>query len=255
MRIMTFNIRFDNPTDEVYGWDRRRDMVCSLIQRHRPSLFGTQEGRWHQLVYLRDHLSGYSMHAAGRVVDESCQYPTIFSRTEEFDSIEGADRWLSMTPLVHRSSDWNSAFPRMMSWVRVSRRLDQRNLWAVVTHLDHASPDARLQQASLLADFVTAWAGPLIVMGDFNDHPGSAVHHRLTRRDTGLRDTWQALGRPEDTDSMTHHDACGVPQKTRMDWILVSRHFDIRDAMIIRDHGKDSYPSDHYPYVVDVECA
>jgi len=255
MRIMTFNIRFDNPADDAYGWDYRRDLVCSVIKRYDPCIIGTQEGKWHQLVYLRDHLSGYSIHAPQRIIDESSQYPTLFYSSDQFESIEGADRWLSRTPLVHRSSDWNSTFPRMMSWGRIIRRHDQRDLRVAVTHLDHANPDARLQQASLLADFVKQWNGPSIVMGDFNDHPGSPVHQLLTSRGTGLHDTWQALGRPENEESMTHHGFQGIPQKTRMDWILVSRHFEIRDAMIIRDHWQGSYPSDHYPYVVEAECA
>ena len=83
MRIMTFNIRFDNPADDAYGWDYRRDMVCSVIKRYDPCIIGTQEGKWHQLVYLMDHLSGYSIHAPQRIIDESSQYPTLFYSSDQ----------------------------------------------------------------------------------------------------------------------------------------------------------------------------
>jgi endonuclease/exonuclease/phosphatase family metal-dependent hydrolase len=63
------------------------------------------------------------------------------------------------------------------------------------------------------------------------------------------------LGREEDEKSMTHHGFTGMPKKTRMDWILVSKHFRVIDAQIIRDNSEGSYPSDHYPYMVDLEWA
>ena len=36
---------------------------------------------------------------------------------------------------------------------------------------------------------------------------------------------------------------------TRMDWILVSPHFRVQDASVIRGHVEGRYPSDHFPYM------
>jgi endonuclease/exonuclease/phosphatase family metal-dependent hydrolase len=52
---------------------------------------------------------------------------------------------------------------------------------------------------------------------------------------------------------MTHHGFTGIPQKTRMDWVLVSKHFRVVDARIIRDNAEGRYPSDHFPYLVELE--
>lgn len=38
-----------------------------------------------------------------------------------------------------------------------------------------------------------------------------------------------------------------------MDWILVSRDFVVRDAVVIRDHVEGLYPSDHFPYMATLE--
>lgn len=77
----------------------------------------------------------------------------------------------------------------------------------------------------------------------------------LTSPETGLRDTWQILGRIENSDSTTHHDFNGTLQKARIDWVLVSPHFRVTDARIIMDRFEDRYPSDHFPYMVDLSTS
>lgn len=251
--VMTFNIRFETEEDRENTWESRRDLVVELMTRHAPRVLGTQEGMWHQLKYLQGHLPGYTLLSPFRVIDESCQYPSIFYRTAEFEFQEGGEFWLSKTPAVHRSKDWDSAFPRMMSYGRFMDRETKERIWCIVTHLDHQGTEARRCQGEMIADFVRRRRGPVILMGDFNDRPGSAVHGILTGPDTGLCDTWQVLGREEDEMSMTHHGFRGTPQKTRMDWILVSTHFRVVEARIIRDNRHGRYPSDHFPYAVDLE--
>ncbi len=68
-----------------------------------------------------------------------------------------------------------------------------------------------------------------------------------------MTDTWQALSRREDNGSMIRHDFLGRPRSFRMDWILYSRGLAVRDAIILRDNQDGFYPSDHYPYMVDLE--
>ena len=105
----------------------------------------------------------------------------------------------------------------------------------------------------MISEWVRERNGPVILMGDFNDSPGSALHVLLTKPDTGLRDAWQLLEREEDATSFTRHRFDGLPQKTRMDWILFTSQFHILDAYIIRDHWGTSYPSDHFPVMAEVE--
>lgn len=250
---MTFNIRFENQADVGNRWEDRRDLVCDVIRSSAPDMVGTQEGTWQQLIYLQSQLAGYVLHAPQRVIDDICQYPTLFYQKNRFDPAGGGDRWLSTTPAIHRSKDWNSAFPRMMSWGRFYDRQAEQYVWVVVTHLDHVNSAARWQQGLLVGEFVKACSGPCIAMGDFNDQPNSRIHQLLTSGEVGLQDTWQVLGRPENELSMTHHGFEGIPQKTRMDWILVSEHFQVKDAHIVRDHLNGQYPSDHYPYTADIE--
>jgi len=254
MRVMTFNLRFDNEQDAADGWVYRRRLVVELILKLNPSILGTQEGTPAQLHYLQSELSDYRMLTGTRPADdEACQYPTIFYQPKAFRCLENDELWLSSTPLVHRSKDWDSAFPRMMSYGLLEDLELGRELLVMVTHLDHIGRTARLAQARIIRDW---WGGRRvagILMGDFNDAPGSEVHRLLTDDRGGWIDSWVALGRGEGVESMTHHDFRGNAEKCRMDWVLHTRQLRSLDACIVRDHFDGRYPSDHFPYVVELD--
>lgn len=252
IRIMTFNIRFENDQDGSNAWFYRRELVVKVIRRYLPDIFGVQEGRWNQLLYLQDHLP-YHLNAIGRTVDSTCQYPTLFIRKDCLEVMEGGEFWLSKTPEVHRSKDWDSAFPRMLNYAKVRFSNTPDFFWTAVTHLDHKGVKARYEQAKIIVSWIKKRIGePLILMGDFNDGPTSPVHELLTGPETGLFDTWQLMSMKEDADSFTHHGFTGVPHDSRIDWILVTPHFKVLQAKILRDNFSGRYPSDHFPYMVDL---
>jgi endonuclease/exonuclease/phosphatase family metal-dependent hydrolase len=251
---MTFNLRFENSSDGPNAWQYRRELVTDLIEKYGPSILGTQEGMCSQLDYINNNLSEYSLHAPHRTLDATCQYPTLFFHKDGFRVHEVGEFWLSKTPKVHLSKSWDSAFPRMMSYARVSEVNDDKEFWVVVTHLDHMGAEARYQQARIIKDWLRTKNNPVILMGDFNDSPGSPVHHLLTSSETGLQDTWKILNNEEEhKDNFTHHAFTGIPQKSRMDWILVSQHFHVIEVDIIKDNTENRYPSDHFPYLVKLD--
>lgn len=256
MRVMTLNLRFENDRDRENAWSRRRDLVIDVIRRFEPSILGTQEGTPGQLRYLRDRLTDYCMVEPPRPEDETCQYPTLFVLEKRYLLCESGEIWLSTTPGIHRSKDWDSAFPRMLSYALLEDLQNQRRLWAAVTHLDHLGLQARIEQARIIARWMISRATvPRVLLGDFNDAPGSPTHRTLTSPDVGLLDSWELAGGIEDERSMTHHDFHGVPEKFRMDWVLLSRDFQVREALVDRDHQAGRYPSDHFPYGAVLEWA
>lgn len=251
MRVMTFNLRFENDRDGEDRWLLRRELVAEIIECYGPALLGTQEGTPAQLDYLCARLSAYEMVAGERPEDPTCQYPTLFHRRDRLDCLSSGEFWLSRTPSVHRSKDWDSAFPRMMSYGRFRDRETGCELWAAVTHLDHLGVVSRLEQGRLIARWVRERRGPVVLMGDFNDAPDSPVYRLLTGDEVGLVDSWTALGLPEGEAGMTHHDFRGAPQKCRMDWVLAGHQLTPVGAEIVRDHFYGRYPSDHFPFFAD----
>ncbi len=252
MRVMTFNLRFENDQDGENAWNYRRHLVVKLIKQYAPDILGTQEGRVSQLDYLEENLTDYQMHAPSRLLDDTCQYPTLIFRKNRFKIMEGNEFWLSKTPHIHRSKNWDSAFPRMLSTATVEMSESGQVFSVAVTHLDHMGKIARLKQAEIIARWVQEKTVPVILMGDFNDGPGSKPHAALVNKNTGLSDTWEELGHPEGEESFTHHAFTGTPRKSRIDWILTTVPPYITDARIRHDQFEGRYASDHFPYCVDL---
>ncbi len=250
IRVMTFNIRFDNPDDGEKCWDNRKELVSSTIKKYHPHIIGIQEATWRQIRDLKSMLPDYAFCLQGRVWDDTCQYPTLVYKTDAIECNQNGEFWLSTTPSVHRSKDWGSAFPRMLSYAEFDVVDLGTKITVAVTHLDNKSAKARLKQARVIMDWYHNSDGPYILMGDFNELPGGEIHSLLTS--SAFIDTWKELGFPEDESSMTHHDFSGTPDKGRLDWILVTSHFMVLNGEIVRDSIEGAYPSDHFPYYVDL---
>ncbi len=250
---MTFNLRFDNDFDGDNRWPNRRDFLVRTILKYRPHLVGTQEGKPSQLAFLEDNLSGYCISAGSRHWDDHCQYPTLYYSDEHFALLDSNEFWLSQTPEVHLSKSWDSAFPRMISYAFLESRQTGKQLWVSVTHLDHISEWARIEGARMIRDWAIERRAPIILLGDFNDCPGSEVHRSLNKPVGPFKDCWKALGKSEDRQSYTHHGFSGTPAKGRIDWILITQEITVRDVAIVRDQEDGRYPSDHFPVWVDLQ--
>jgi endonuclease/exonuclease/phosphatase family metal-dependent hydrolase len=253
VRVMTFNLRFENDLDGDNSWASRRDLLIQTIRKYRPHVIGTQEGKPAQLAFLGDHLTGYRISAELRHWDDYCQYPTLFYWEELFRLVEGDEFWLSETPSVHLSKSWDSAFPRMISSAHLEVKETRRRLWFSVTHLDHISERARIEGARMIRDWTLARRAPTVLAGDFNDAPGSETHRILTLPEGPFLDSWERLGRVEDESSFTQHGFTGIARLGRIDWILITPEFRVVDAAIGHDQKDGRYPSDHFPYMVDLE--
>jgi len=46
IKVMTFNVRYDNPRDSVNAWPNRASQVCNFIKDEQPDLLGMQEVLW-----------------------------------------------------------------------------------------------------------------------------------------------------------------------------------------------------------------
>lgn len=253
LRVMTFNLRFENDLDGDNHWLNRRDFLVRTILQYRPHVVGTQEGKPSQLTFLEENLDGYRISADSRHWDDYCQYPTLYYLEEHFALLESDEFWLSETPELHLSKSWDSAFPRMISYGYFEAIQTNKKFWVSVTHLDHISQRARIEGAMMIRDWALDRKAPVVLLGDFNDYPGSEVHRTLNEPLGPFADSWQALGKPEDQRSYTHHGFSGIPAKGRIDWVLATREFRVLDVALVRDHEAGRYPSDHFPFWVDLK--
>lgn len=252
MRLMTFNLRFATPIDGPNEWEYRKELVVEIILAHGPHLLGTQEGTIPQLEYLAAHLTDYLPLTGHRTVDRTCQYPTIFYRKDLLQVSKSGEFWLSETPTVHRSKSWDSAFPRMVTYGLFQEQGRDLWFWFADTHLDHISAQARLQGARMIREHFFRRQQPLILVGDFNEPPESPVYRQFLGDGSPLQDSWRVLHPPE-MESTSQHNFDGCPRGSRIDWILLSQPFKVKEAFMVTDNLNGRYPSDHFPYAVEVE--
>ncbi len=253
MRVMTFNLRWANPADGPDAWEYRKELVVETIQACRPELLSTQEGTVPQLEFLAASLSGYLPLTGHRQVDPFCQYPTIFYRDGAFQVSESDEFWLSETPQEHMSKSWGSAFPRMVTYGLFRELRRDLSFYFLDTHLDNISAEARLNQARMICRHFLDRQKPLILAGDFNEAPDSPVYRQFVGPDSPFRDSWREL-HPAGEEATTVHAFDGQPRGSaaRIDWILVTPPFVVREAAVITYHQGGRYPSDHFPYQVEV---
>lgn len=256
---MSFNIRYGSAKDGENHWEKRKPLVAQTIQTFSPDLLGTQETLGFQKQYLEDQLPQYSSIGVGREDGgQTGEMTAIFYRTERFEHLDEGHFWLSETPEVVGSKSWDSSLPRICSWVKLrDRQTDDQPILFVNTHLDHRGPEARKQSAMLLRKKIDKLGKGFacILTGDFNAAPNSEPY-RILFADPGQANPQSIT--LIDTFAKTHPNAAGreasfsgfrpnILEGTRIDWIAVSKDWQIDAAAIDRTDYDGRLPSDHYP--------
>ena len=253
MKLLSFNIRFDNPHDGAHAWPHRRDFLSSIINEFAPDIMGTQEGRKPQLMELGAKLKGLSIIDHHRDWIEDRMYPTLFYNSKRFELLKSGDIWLSETPYEAGSSSFESAFPRLCTWANFKCRHSSLRFCCANVHLDHVRESTRLAQAKVLASEISKHSKgtALILMGDFNSAPSSLVRNQLLRELRDLRDPWEFLGQPE---TPSYHNFGPIPaDATRIDWFLISERFKPLAIELDQVSQGELWPSDHYPLKLTIE--
>ncbi|MDR6320746.1 endonuclease/exonuclease/phosphatase family protein [Actinoplanes couchii] len=252
LKVMTFNLRHSGDAPPR-SWELRRPVMRDLLTTAGPHLLGTQEGLPDQLADIENDLGDhYDRIGLGRDGDDRGEQMAIFFDTTRLAPREFGHYWLSSTPEVPGSASWGTAFARMVTWVLFDDLETGRRFYAVNTHLDHMSADARFRGARLITERIAGFEKlPVVMTGDFNSPAGPASEpYRVLTEQAGLRDAWvgaQVRG-PE---FGTFHDYQRlVPGGRRIDWILTTPDVTTTAAMM-NTTGQDAlYPSDHLPVQV-----
>jgi endonuclease/exonuclease/phosphatase family metal-dependent hydrolase len=257
VRVMSFNIRYGTAADGENRWDVRKEFLAETVQAFAPDLLGTQETLGFQRDFLAAAMPGYGSLGVGRDDgDQSGEMMAIYYREDRFERLEEGHFWLSETPDVVGSKSWDSSLPRMVTWVRLRDRRQEKSppVLFLNTHFDHRGPEARLESARLLRR-QTEKLGQgcrVIVTGDFNAGEESAPYQALFGEVDGnpspLVDTYRVVHsekqHAEGTFSGFRADATSGP---RIDWIGVTRNWQILSADIDRTARDGRTPSDHFP--------
>jgi len=254
IKVMTFNIRFDNPRDSMNAWPNRAPMVAVFIDEQIPDLIGMQEVLWHQYEYLHTVVPGYGSVAAGRDDGlhggEACP---VFWRLGRFERLADGTFWLSATPDVPGSIGWGAALTRITTWVKLYDRVERDTLLFFNTHFDHISDSARVMSSEVLLGMVRKIAGDnqFVITGDFNALPESRAIDRM--KEGGLAmDSYLISETPPQGENYTFNGWKDEPGEGRIDYIFVRKGMKVLSHETHRVIEDGVFISDHWPVTATV---
>lgn len=254
LRVMSFNIRYDEPRDKENAWPNRKELVASMIRFHRADLVGVQEALKHQLEDLEKLLPGYHWVGVGRDDGkEAGEFSAILYRKSRLAIIENATFWLAEKPSVPGSKGWDAAFPRIVTWAKFQDSASGKTFFHFNTHFDHRGVRAREESARLLLERIESIAGstPLIVTGDFNFNEASTGYKILVGKDS-LRDARYASQHGHHGPTSTFNEFKALVPEWRIDYVMVKGSVKVLQHGALADTWDGQFPSDHLPVLAEV---
>ena len=195
IKAMTFNVRQMDGDDGAQSWEHRKSALVETIRLHAPALLGTQEIFAEQSAYILQHIPALRCFGRGRFGDDRDKHNSIFYDHNRFSLLTSGEIWISKTPEIPGSSDWDIQRPRMITWGMLSDDGGSPIL-VMNTHFPYGryADEARRQTARLVREKLAALPErlPVVLMGDFNAPAGEEVYALLTER---LCDSWKAATR------------------------------------------------------------
>jgi len=257
--VLSFNIRYDNPSDGENSWSNRKNMVADLVHSMHPDIMGMQEVTYGQYSDLSSMLPEYSRSGVGRDDGKrKGEYAAILFKKTRFNLLEESTFWLSQTPADTGSISWGAHLPRIASWVKLEVKRTKKVLYVFNTHYSHISDSARTQSSVLLSSKIREIANgdPVILTGDFNltnQSDGYAVLTGETSEFPGLSDAQFISNTPHFGGNSTFNGFGKVVDGNKIDFVFVNQHFEVHQHGIYPIHDKDLYISDHYPVFAELE--
>jgi len=259
LSLGTFNIRYGSADDKEDSWENRKQILVHCIAEMAPDVLSVQEALPFQIDVIKQSLPRLDRFGLGRFhgfpTDRaheafSGEHCDILYDTNKLGLLKWGTFWHSETPDVPASRSWGNSLPRITTWGILRDRTTGVDFAVVNTHLHWDEPYVS-KATTLLAGTIRDLAGdyPVILTGDFNATPESALYRALTT-ELALRDSWVVTGGTEESMGTSHRFE-GIPRR-RIDWIMVGSDIGVESAQRILYEEDGRYPSDHYPVLASL---
>lgn len=254
IRVITYNIRYNNPGDGVNAWPNRSQWVGGLLDFYQADVFGLQEALIGQIEDIHQQLPHMNWVGVGRDDGKKeGEFSPLFYNAQKFKSLKEGWFWLSETP-EKPGLGWDAACNRLCTWIILKELKSGTKFMIFNTHFDHMGNKARTESAKLILkkmEELNTDKLPVILTGDFNLTPETEPVAVITAK---LKDSkavsQKAPYGPEGTFNSFKFDA---PMKNRIDYIFVNDQVQVLRYGVLTDSKDLRYPSDHQPVLVDLE--
>lgn len=257
LRIMTFNIRYNNPDDGKFSWANRKSLVFNTIASHKVDVLSIQEGLYSQINDLEGAFPNYARIGVGRDDGkQSGEFSAIFFRKDRFELIDNSTFWLSQTPLIAGSRGWDAVCNRIVTWVKLKDKKTGTFFFVFNTHFDHVGEVARRESAQLLLNQVANIAGTsaFVITGDFNGNEQSVPYQILINSTSPklLNTRYVSKNGSKGPDCSFISFNVEFKKGEVIDHIFINSRSKALNHKIIDDNVNGFYPSDHLPVLTDV---
>ncbi len=248
LSVMTFNIRYDNPSDGVDAWENRSEWVASIIHSSGAHLVGLQEALKHQIDDIITEESRFRWIGVGRADGISDgEYSPILYDPDRLELLNWYTKWLSQYPDSVGIALWDAALPRIATIASFVDRASEDTIRVINTHFDHRGEEAREKSAALIG----GWSiNTSIVLGDFNIESTTPAYALLTVTH-GLSDAAVLANMDSVGTFRTFDPAANVAR--RIDFVFLTSDYRILDYRLFSPLRNERYPSDHLPVVARIE--
>ncbi|MCX6231556.1 MAG: endonuclease/exonuclease/phosphatase family protein [Bacteroidetes bacterium] len=253
IKLITYNIRYDNSGDGLNAWSNRKDFFCNQLKFYAPDIFGIQEGLENQINYIDSSLQVYNYVGVGRDDGKKKgEHSAIFYNTKKFILIQQSTFWLSETPDII-SKGWDAALNRICTYALFETKDSKQKFWVFNTHFDHIGELARTNSAKLIVEKIKSLNKsnyPVFLMGDFNSESNTdAYKHIITYLSDAKNVAKDLVFGPEGSFNGFQFTK---PVTERIDFIFVdTRKIEVKNFAILSDSKDCRYPSDHLPVYIE----
>jgi endonuclease/exonuclease/phosphatase family metal-dependent hydrolase len=259
LRVMTFNIRYNEPRDGVNAWANRKTKVADVVRFHKADLVGVQEAQNNQLKDLEKLLPGFAWCGAGRTDGkEDGEYSAILYRRARFKLLDCQTFWLSETPEKAGSKGWDADYPRIVTWAKFEDKRAKKTFYHFNTHFDHIGKQARTESSKMLLKEIPKIAGkfPFVVTGDFNATEDTNVYRILTGKEEAgifkLIDARYVSENGHFGGNSTFNAFKELEPNRRIDYIFVGEDARVLEHGILSDRWDGLWASDHLPVLAEI---
>ncbi len=174
LKVMSYNIKYDNKNDTINNWNDRKEVLVELLAHYEASFIGMQEVLHRQLTYIDSALTNFTYIGVGR--DDGVrkgEYSPILYDSTEYKLLDQKTFWLSGTP-EEISVGWDASLERICTYGRFEEKTTGKKLYVFNTHFDHIGKESREKSAALIFQKIVEMNKekyPVVLMGDLNLTP------------------------------------------------------------------------------------
>jgi endonuclease/exonuclease/phosphatase family metal-dependent hydrolase len=254
MNVITYNIRYNTPSDKENAWPNRREAVIKLLKLHKADIFSVQEALYDQIMDLKEGMSGFDYVGVGRDDGNiNGEFSAIYYNSNRYILMENGTFWLSKTPKIP-SKSWDAALNRICTWAKFREKETLKSFYIFNTHFDHKGVKARMESAVLILRKIGEISGrkdPVILTGDFNLTPSEKPLVLIRQKLKDSRHITQSI--PQGPEGTYNGFDFSAKLENRIDYVFVNKFITVNKYFTVTDSKEGRYPSDHLPVLVELQ--